>query len=49
LLTLVREGEQPPVGQEVSVSVAAESVLVFPAEAGHADDAELIPAEQERP
>jgi iron(III) transport system ATP-binding protein len=53
LLTLVREGEQPPEGQEVSVSVAPESVLVFPAQLANAladaDDAELIPREQERP
>jgi len=48
LLTLVREGEQPHEGEEVSVSVDAESVLVFPAEAAHADDAELIPSAQER-
>jgi iron(III) transport system ATP-binding protein len=48
LLTLVREGEQPPEGEEVSVSVAAESVLVFPAQAANADDADLIPGEQER-
>ena len=48
LLTLVREGEQPPEGQELSVSVEAESVLVFPAEAAAADDADLIPREPER-
>jgi iron(III) transport system ATP-binding protein len=49
LLTLVREGEQPPQGEEVSVSVDAESVLVFPAEASLADDAELIPSARENP
>jgi iron(III) transport system ATP-binding protein len=49
LLTLVREGEQPQEGQEVSVSVDAQSVLVFPAEAAHPNDGELIPAAQERP
>ena len=48
LLTLVREAEQPRAGEEVSVSVDAESVLVFPAEASNADDAKLIPGEPER-
>ena len=38
LLTLVREGEQPQQGEEVSVSVDAESVLVFPAEAAMPED-----------
>jgi iron(III) transport system ATP-binding protein len=38
LLTLVREGEQPQQGEEVSVSVDAESVLVFPAEAAMPQD-----------
>jgi iron(III) transport system ATP-binding protein len=47
LLTLVREGEQPPQGEEVSASVDAESVLVFPAEASLADDAELIRSARE--
>jgi iron(III) transport system ATP-binding protein len=32
LITLVREGEQPPRGAEVGVTVDPESVLVFPAE-----------------
>jgi iron(III) transport system ATP-binding protein len=32
LTTLVREADVPPRGQEVSISVDAESVLVFPAE-----------------
>ena len=49
LLTLVREGEQPPQGEEVSASVDAESVLVFPAEASIADDAELIRSARESP
>jgi len=33
LITLVREGEEPPRGAEVGVAVDPESVLVFPAEA----------------
>jgi iron(III) transport system ATP-binding protein len=49
LLTVVREGEQPQQGQEVSISVDAESVLVFPAEAPAANDVELIPSARERP
>jgi iron(III) transport system ATP-binding protein len=49
LLTVVREGEQPQLGQEVSISVDAESVLVFPAHAPAANDVELIPSERERP
>jgi iron(III) transport system ATP-binding protein len=49
LLTVVREGEQPQQGQEVSISVDAESVLVFPAQAPAADDVELMPSERERP
>jgi iron(III) transport system ATP-binding protein len=48
LLTVVREGEQPRQGQEVSISVDAESVLVFPAHAPAADDVELMPSERER-
>ena len=38
LLTLVREGEQPQQGAEISVNVDAESVLVFPAEAAAPGD-----------
>ena len=49
LLTVVREGEQPRQGQEVSISVDAESVLVFPAQAPAADNVELMPSERERP
>ena len=49
LLTVVREGEQPRQGQEVSISVDAESVLVFPANAPAADNVELMPSERERP
>jgi iron(III) transport system ATP-binding protein len=49
LLTVVREGEQPQIGQEVSVRVDAESVLVFPHQGAQRDDVELIPTEQERP
>ncbi|RPI42610.1 MAG: TOBE domain-containing protein, partial [Hyphomicrobiaceae bacterium] len=49
LLTVVREGEQPRQGQEVSISVDAESVLVFPAHAPAADNVELMPSERERP
>jgi iron(III) transport system ATP-binding protein len=49
LLTLVREGEQPHEGEEVAISVDAQSVLVFPAEVAHPDDGELIPTAQERP
>ena len=48
LLTVVREGEQPRQGQEVSISVDAESVLVFPAQAPAANDVELMPSERER-
>ncbi len=36
LLTVVREGDQPAQGSEVSLSVDPESVLVFPAEAAQA-------------
>ena len=32
LITLVREGEEPPRGAEVGLAVDPESVLVFPAE-----------------
>ena len=49
LLTVVREGEQPRQGQEVSISVDAESVLVFPAHAPAADNVEIMPSERERP
>ena len=42
LLTLVREWEVPPRGEEVSIAVDPESVLVFPAEAVREDDAKLI-------
>ena len=49
LLTVVRDGEQPRQGQEVSISVDAESVLVFPAHAPAADNVELMPSERERP
>ena len=49
LLTVVREGEQPRQGQEVSISVDAESVLVFPAHAPAADNVELMPSARERP
>ena len=48
LLTVVREGEQPRQGQEVSISVDAESVLVFPAQAPAANDVELMPSARER-
>ena len=42
LLTLVREWEVPPRGEEVSIAVDPESVLVFPAESPRDDDAKLI-------
>jgi hypothetical protein len=42
LLTLVREWEVPERGQEVSISVDPESVLVFPAETARDDDARSI-------
>ena len=42
LLTLVREWEVPQRGEEVSIAVDPESVLVFPAEAARDDDAKLI-------
>src|SRR6185369_15877428 len=38
LYTLVREWEVPQRGQEVSIAVDPESVLVFPAEGGRGDD-----------
>jgi iron(III) transport system ATP-binding protein len=43
LLTLVREWEVPERGQEVSLSVDPESVLVFPAEEARDNAAELMP------
>jgi hypothetical protein len=47
LFTLVREGEEPARGSEVSLSVDPESVLVFPAEAvpNGAPDVMLSPAQ----
>jgi iron(III) transport system ATP-binding protein len=42
LLTLVREWEVPPRGQEISLTVDPESVLVFPAEATRTDAGKLI-------
>ncbi len=42
LLTLVREWEVPPRGQEVSIAVDPESVLVFPAASASDDDGKLI-------
>ncbi|KAB2910711.1 MAG: ABC transporter ATP-binding protein [Hyphomicrobiaceae bacterium] len=47
LLTLVREGEQPERGAEISISVDAESVLVFPADTSRNSDGELISASPE--
>src|SRR5262245_9137152 len=47
LLTLVREWEVPPRGEEVSLSVDPESVLVFPAETGSDDAANLMPESAE--
>ena len=49
LLTLVREWEVPPRGEEVSIAVDPESVLVFPAEAARDDDAKLIAKSSETP
>ena len=43
LLTLVREWEVPQRGEEVSLSVDPESVLVFPAEDAADDPADLMP------
>ena len=42
LVTLVREGEEPARGAEVSIAVDPASVLVFPAEASQNYEAELI-------
>jgi iron(III) transport system ATP-binding protein len=41
LTTLVREGEQPPRGAEVGLTVDPESVLVFPSENGSNNDENL--------
>jgi iron(III) transport system ATP-binding protein len=49
LYTLVREWEVPQRGQEVSIAVDPESVLVFPAEGRRADDAKLMPETPEIP
>ena len=43
LLTLVREGEEPPRGAEVGLVVEPESVLVFPAEAPRGGETNVIP------
>jgi iron(III) transport system ATP-binding protein len=43
LLTLVREWEVPQRGEEVSIAVDPESVLVFPAEGARDNDAKLMP------
>jgi len=42
LVTLVREGEEPERGTEVSITVDPASVLVFPAESAQNYEAELI-------
>ena len=42
LLTLVREWEVPPRGEEVSIAVDPESVLVFPAEGPRENDANFM-------
>jgi iron(III) transport system ATP-binding protein len=42
LLTLVREWEVPERGEEVSIAVDPESVLVFPAEGPRENDANFI-------
>jgi hypothetical protein len=47
LQTLVREWEVPQRGQEVSITVDPESVLVFPAEGSRGDDAKLMPEASE--
>jgi hypothetical protein len=47
LLTLVREWEVPQRGEEVSIAVDPESVLVFPAEDTHNNDAKLMPKAEE--
>jgi hypothetical protein len=49
LLTLVREWEVPQRGEEVSIAVDPESVLVFPAERLGEDDAKLMPQAPEIP
>ncbi len=49
LLTMVREGEEPAQGAEVGLAVDPESVLVFPAERGAANDAGAMPADTETP
>jgi iron(III) transport system ATP-binding protein len=49
LQTLVREWEVPERGQEVSIAVDPESVLVFPAEGLRGDDGKLMPQTQESP
>jgi iron(III) transport system ATP-binding protein len=47
LLTLVREWEVPQRGEEVSLSVDPESVLVFPADETTNDPVDLIPGSME--
>jgi iron(III) transport system ATP-binding protein len=47
LQTLVRESEVPQKGEEVSIAVDPESVLVFPAEDLRRDDAKLMPEASE--
>jgi len=49
LMTLVREWELPQRGQEVSISVDPEGVLVFPAEEPSTNDRKLIPEALEPP
>jgi iron(III) transport system ATP-binding protein len=49
LFTLVREWEVPPQGEEISLSVDPESVLVFPAENGAGNPADLMPQGLESP
>jgi hypothetical protein len=48
LVTLVREGEEPRRGTEVSISVDPASVLVFPAEPSQKNAAELIAERPEK-
>ncbi len=43
LFTVVREGEEPPRGAEVGLTVDAESVLVFPAQGRAEDGADVTP------
>lgn len=43
LLTLVREGEEPPRGAEVGLAVDPESVLVFPAPGRDSGEANVMP------